>query len=141
MGSGLVGLYMKEFEGELFTISRNSLTWEGPSLHCQQGPSMSKHQTQKIKRCGDTVSIDVYFIVRKPKQRFALHLCLLGLALALILRTFPKYSFFFVGVLGATCQSSPFSLWEGTRGRAVLLASCKQEGGRDSRRVLTMCVK
>lgn len=55
---------------------------------------MSKHQTQKIKRCGDTASIAVYFIVRKSKLRFAVRLCLLGLALALILRTFPEYSFF-----------------------------------------------
>ena len=105
---------------------------------------MTKHQTQKINRWGDAVSIDVYLIVRESELWFAVHLLVTylscdswALALAPILKTFSKYCFFSVGVFGTTCQASPFSLWEGTCSRIVLLASCKQGGERDCRRVLT----
>lgn len=106
---------------------------------------MTKHQTQKINRWGDAVSIDVYLIVRESELWFAVRLlvtCLScdswALALASVLKTFSKYCFFSVCVFGATCQASPFSLWEGTCDRIALLASCKQGGERDCRRVLTV---
>ena len=132
----MVDLHMKEaHEGTWFTVSRNSLTWAGPSLQGQQGPNVTKHQTQKINRWGDAVSIDVYLIVRESELWFAVHLlvtCLScdswALALAPILKTFSKCCFFSVGVFGATCQAAPFSLWEGTCGRIVLWLPVNREG-------------
>lgn len=74
-------------------------------------------------------------MVRESELWFAVHLlvtCLScdswALALAPILKTFFKYSFFSVGVFGATCQASAFSHWEGIHSRIVLLASRNREG-------------
>ena len=97
---------------------------------------MTKHQTQKINRWGDAVSRDVCLMVRESELWFAVHLlitCLFcdswALALAPVLKMFSKYSFFSVGVFGATCQASAFSRWEGTRSR-IVLASHNREGER-----------
>ena len=91
------------------------MTWAGPSLQGQQDPNVTKHQTQKINRWGDAVSIDVYLIVRESELWFAVHLLVTylscdswALALAPILKTFSKYCFFSVGVFGTTCQASHF---------------------------------
>ena len=53
MGSGLVALYTKgTLVRKPFTISRNWLTVRGTVPQGQQGPRKTKHQTQKLEKCG-----------------------------------------------------------------------------------------